>query len=69
MFSYKSPGCQFPATESLPGRRRGGRAPWITDRIGAFIATAAVARGASVLVAGDAVSPAAISIARAAQLT
>ena len=42
---------------------------WIADRIGAFIAIAAVARGASALVAGDAVSPAAIAIARAAQLT
>jgi phosphotransferase system enzyme I (PtsP) len=42
---------------------------WIADRIGAFIAIAAVARGASALVAGDAVSPAAIAIARAAKLT
>jgi len=42
---------------------------WIADRIGAFIAVAAVARGASALVAGDAVSPAAIAIARAAKLT
>jgi signal transduction protein with GAF and PtsI domain len=41
---------------------------WIADRIGAFIAIAAVARGASALVAGDAVSPAAIAIARAAGL-
>jgi len=41
---------------------------WIADRIGAFIAIAAVARGASALVAGDAVSPAAIAIARAARL-
>jgi len=41
---------------------------WIADRIGAFIAIAAVARGAAALVAGDAVSPAAIAIARAAQL-
>ena len=39
---------------------------WIADRIGAFIAIAAVARGASALVASDAVSPAAIAIARAA---
>jgi len=44
-------------------------AVWIADRIGAFIAIAAVARGASAVVAGDAVSPAAIAIARAAQLT
>jgi phosphotransferase system enzyme I (PtsP) len=43
-------------------------AVWIADRIGAFIAIAAVARGASALVAGDAVSPAAIAIARAARL-
>jgi phosphotransferase system enzyme I (PtsP) len=41
---------------------------WIADRIGAFIAIVAVARGAAALVAGDAVSPAAIAIARAAQL-
>ncbi|HET7500263.1 MAG TPA: GAF domain-containing protein [Kofleriaceae bacterium] len=41
---------------------------WIADRIGAFIAIAAVARGASALVAGDAVSPSAIAIARAARL-
>lgn len=44
-------------------------AVWIADRIGAFIAIAAVARGASALVAGDAVSPDAIAIARAARLT
>lgn len=41
---------------------------WIADRIGAFVAIAAVARGASALVAGDAVSPAAIAVARAAEL-
>jgi phosphotransferase system, enzyme I, PtsP len=41
---------------------------WIADRIGAFVAIVAVARGASALVAGDAVSPAAIAIARAARL-
>ena len=41
---------------------------WIADRIGAFVAVAAVARGASALVAGDAVSPAAIALARAAKL-
>ena len=41
---------------------------WIADRIGAFVAIAAVARGAAALVAGDAVYPAAIAIARAAQL-
>jgi phosphotransferase system enzyme I (PtsP) len=43
-------------------------AVWIADRIGAFVAIAAVARGASALVASDAVSPAAIAIARAARL-
>jgi phosphotransferase system enzyme I (PtsP) len=43
-------------------------AVWIADRIGAFIAIAAIARGAAALVAGDAVSPAAIAVARAAQL-
>jgi phosphotransferase system enzyme I (PtsP) len=42
---------------------------WIADRIGAFVAIAAVARGATALVASDAVSPAAIAIARAAGLT
>jgi phosphotransferase system enzyme I (PtsP) len=41
---------------------------WIADRINAFIAIAAVARGAAALVASDVVSPAAIAIARAAQL-
>lgn len=42
---------------------------WIADRIGAFIAIAAVARGATALVASDTVTPAAIAIARAAGLT
>ncbi len=41
---------------------------WIADRIDAFIAIAAVARGASALVASDVVSPAAIAVARAAGL-
>jgi len=41
---------------------------WIADRIHAFMAIAAVARGASALVASNAVSPAAIAIARAARL-
>lgn len=41
---------------------------WIADRIHAFVALAAVARGAAALVASDAVSPAAIAIARAAGL-
>jgi len=41
---------------------------WIADRIHAFVAIAAVARGAAALVAADAVSPAALAIARAATL-
>ena len=41
---------------------------WIADRINAFVAIAAVARGASALVASDAVAPAAIAVARAAGL-
>ena len=41
---------------------------WIADRINTFVAIAAVARGAAALVASDAVAPAAIAIARAAQL-
>jgi phosphotransferase system enzyme I (PtsP) len=41
---------------------------WIADRIGGFMAIAAVARGAAALVAGDTVSPAAVAIARAARL-
>jgi signal transduction protein with GAF and PtsI domain len=41
---------------------------WIADRVHAFMAIAAVARGASALVASDAVSPSAIAIARAAHL-
>ncbi|MBA3458816.1 MAG: GAF domain-containing protein [Deltaproteobacteria bacterium] len=41
---------------------------WIADRINAFIAIAAVARGASALVASDLVAPAAIAVARAANL-
>jgi len=41
---------------------------WIADRIGAFVAIVAVARGAAALVAGDAVCPAAIAIARAGEL-
>lgn len=39
---------------------------WIADRIHSFVAIAAVSRGAAALVASDAVSPAAIAIARAA---
>ena len=41
---------------------------WIADRIGAFVAIAAVARGASALVASDAIAPAAIAICRAGGL-
>jgi len=43
-------------------------AVWIADRIGAVVAIAAVARGASALVAGDAITPAAIAIAREARI-
>jgi len=43
-------------------------AVWIADRIGAFVAIAAIARGASALVASDAIAPAAIAIARATGL-
>ena len=43
-------------------------AVWIADRIGGFVATAAVARGASALVASDVITPAALDIARAAHL-
>ena len=41
---------------------------WIADRIGAFVAIAAVARGASALVASDVVTTTALAIARAARL-
>jgi phosphotransferase system, enzyme I, PtsP len=41
---------------------------WIADRIGAFIAIAAVARGASALIACDAIAPAAIAVCRAGGL-
>jgi phosphotransferase system enzyme I (PtsP) len=41
---------------------------WIADRIGAFIAVAAVARGATALIASTTASPAAIEIAAAAKL-
>ena len=43
-------------------------AVWLADRIGGFVAIAAVARGASALVASGVPSPAAIAIARAADL-
>ncbi|MEJ7597261.1 MAG: GAF domain-containing protein [Kofleriaceae bacterium] len=43
-------------------------AVWIADRIGAFIAIAAVARGASALIASDVIAAPAIAIARAARL-
>lgn len=44
-------------------------AAWVADRIGAFVALAAVGRGASALVAaGEHVAPAAEAIARAARL-
>jgi phosphotransferase system, enzyme I, PtsP len=41
---------------------------WIADRIGAFVAIVAIARGASALVASDAIAPSAIAIARATRL-
>jgi phosphotransferase system enzyme I (PtsP) len=41
---------------------------WLADRIGAFVAIAAVSRGATALVASDAATPAAIAIAAAARL-
>lgn len=41
---------------------------WIADRIHAPVAIVAVARGASAIVASDAISPCAIAIARAARL-
>lgn len=41
---------------------------WVADKLGAFVAIAAVARGASALVTADTASPAAIAIARAAHL-
>ncbi len=41
---------------------------WIADRIGAFVALIAVARGAAALVASDALTPTAIAIARAARI-
>jgi phosphotransferase system, enzyme I, PtsP len=55
---------------ALLGDPRGLRpgAIWIADRIGAFVALIAVARGAAALVASDAISPTAIAIARAARI-
>jgi signal transduction protein with GAF and PtsI domain len=41
---------------------------WIADRIGAFVALIAVARGASAVVASDAITPTAIAITRAARI-
>jgi len=43
-------------------------AVWLADRVGAFVVIAAVARGASALVASDAASDTAIAIAAAAKL-
>ena len=54
------------ATTSRGALRPG--AIWIADRIGGAIAIAAVARGASAIVASDAASVPAIAIARAARL-
>jgi signal transduction protein with GAF and PtsI domain len=55
---------------ALLGDARGLRpgAVWIADRVGAFVALIAVARGATALVASDAISPPAIAIARAARI-
>jgi phosphotransferase system enzyme I (PtsI) len=49
-----------------PSARPG--AGWIADRIGAVMMMIAVARGAAAVITSDAVSPAAIAIARAAKL-
>ncbi len=43
-------------------------AVWLADRVGAFVAIAAVARGASAIVASDAATATAIAVAGAAQL-
>lgn len=43
-------------------------AVWIADRIGGFVATVAIARGANALVAADVITPAAIELARAAHI-
>ena len=43
-------------------------AVWLADRIGAVMTVAAVARGASAIVASDSAAPTAIAIARAARL-
>lgn len=51
-----------PKTSLRPG------AIWVADTLGAFVAIAAVARGASALVTADTASLAAIAIARAAHL-
>jgi phosphotransferase system enzyme I (PtsP) len=41
---------------------------WIADRVGAFAALIAVGRGASAIIASDAITPTAIAIARAARI-
>ena len=51
-----------PRASTRPG------AIWIGDRIGAFVAIAAIARGASALIASTSVSPAAIAVATAARV-
>ena len=43
-------------------------AVWVADRIGGFVATVAIARGANALVAADAITPAALELARAARI-
>jgi phosphotransferase system enzyme I (PtsP) len=51
-----------PRSSARPG------AVWLADRIGGFVAIAAIARGASALVASDAASETALAIAKAAHL-
>ena len=43
-------------------------AVWLADRVGAFVAIAAVARGASAVIAADVATPGALAIAAAARL-
>jgi signal transduction protein with GAF and PtsI domain len=50
------------ATTLRPG------AIWLADRLGAFVAIAAISRGATALVASDAATPTAVAVASAARL-
>jgi phosphotransferase system enzyme I (PtsP) len=43
-------------------------AVWVADRIGGFVATIAIARGASALISSDVITPAALELARTAHL-